>query len=137
MKVNFKVKLVGLIPDDKWDSKKRHLSALIKGGKVVRYSHCKLSGVPNCCNTRGRSCHSEMEVIKPFVLKNKDMSKYTIWNIRWTRKGEIVNSCPCYHCQQTLLKIGLTDVVYSCDDGTFEKVDLRKMKCNVSSGYRY
>jgi hypothetical protein len=135
--VSLNKKLSGLFPYDDWENPKRHLSALTKGGKVVAYGQSNLGGVPKICSTRGRSCHSEMEVLKYIGTDDKrKIKKYTMWNIRRSVEGEIVNSKPCLHCQQTLLNIGLTYIVFSTSDGTFKKSRISELICKPSSGFR-
>jgi hypothetical protein len=138
--VFMKKKLSGLRPDNKWSNKKGHLSALVKGGKVIAYSECSLAGNSYYSNIRGRSCHSEIGLLTAGKLniKNKrQISKYTIWNIRWDKNGEIKNSKPCLNCQQILLNIGIKKIVFSTDGGIFKKNKLSELLCVKSSGYRY
>ncbi len=135
-----KNKFLGLVPDNNWTNTKRHMSALVKGGKVVAYGESTLAGKPFCADFRGRSCHSEMSVLKYINSKignKRKISKYTIWNARWTRNGQLVNSKPCYHCQQVLMRIGIKNVVFSTNDGVFVKSKLCNLNCNLSSGFRY
>jgi len=133
-------KLFGLIPENNWKNPKGHISALTKGGKVILYGESNLGGVPNCCRSRGSSCHSEMEVVKHLQnkLNNNDrkIKKYIIWNIRWSKSGEIVNSKPCKNCQESLINIGMQYIVYSTDDGTFVKERIANLNCKKSSGFR-
>lgn len=139
--VLLKKKLSGLFPDDSWCNKKGHLSALVKGGKVIAYAECTLGGRPRLISVLGRSCHSEMEVLKFFSTDDKKfkrkVSKYVIWNIRWTKNGDIANSKPCLHCRRVLFDLGFKTIVFSTDDGTFEKQRLASLVCSESSGFRY
>jgi deoxycytidylate deaminase len=138
--VPIKYKLVGLFPGTNWDNPRRHISALVKGGKVFAYGESSLGGKPYCATDRGRSCHSEMSVLKfigPDLNNKRKLGKYTIWNIRWTRNGEIVNSKPCHHCQQVLMRIGIKNIVFSTSKGVFIKTKLAHLNCKLSSGFRY
>lgn len=138
--VTIKHRFVGLFPSDDWNNPTRHISALVKGGKVVAYGESSLGGRPYCTATRGRSCHSEMSVLKYIgtELNNKrKVSKYTIWNARWTRNGDLVNSKPCRHCQQVLLQVGIKNIVFSTSAGVFVKTKLALLDCQLSSGFRY
>ena len=137
--VPFKHKLSGLIPSPHWKNPKRHISALVKGGKILAYGESSLGGTPYFITDRGRSCHSEMSVLKCInsnIKNRRKLGKCTLWNIRWTRKGDIVNSKPCLHCQKTLIRIGVKNIVFSTDDGTFVKAKLASLQCYPSSGYR-
>lgn len=138
--ISIKHSLFGLLPRDEWTNAKRHISALVKGGKVVAYGESSLGGKPYCAKVLGRSCHSEMSVLK-FIsskLNNKrKVSKYTIWNARWTRNEKLVDSKPCLHCQQVLLRIGIKNIVFSTNKGVFVKSKLSDLVCYPSSGFRY
>lgn len=136
MQVPFNKKLIGLIPDDNWKNPKGHISALIKGGKVIAYSECSLAGTPRYCN-RGSSCHSEIGLLKYIDINDKrKISKYTIWNIRWSKDGKILNSKPCLNCQKTLIEIGIKHIVFSNEEGKFIKNRLENLDCCLSSGNR-
>ena len=138
--VFIKHRFIGLLPRDGWDNPKRHISALVKGGKVFAYGESSLGGKPYCTAIRGRSCHSEMSVLKYMGndLNNKrKASKYTIWNARWTRDGTLVNPKPCLHCQQVLMRIGIKTIVFSTSKGIFIKTKLADLTCQLSSGFRY
>jgi len=136
MDIYLNKKFPGLIPPAEWKNPKGHLSALTKGGKVIAYAENNLGGVPRCCNIRGKSCHSEMAVLKYIQTDNKrKIRKYVIWNIRWAKNGDIVNSKPCINCQKTLLNIGIQTIVYSTQDGIFKKSRLDELVCKPSSGF--
>jgi hypothetical protein len=138
--VSIKNKLLGLFPSEDWDNPKRHISALVKGGKVFAYAESSLGGKLYCASVRGRSCHSEMTVLKfigPVLGNKRKVSKYTMWNIRWSRNGDIVNSKPCSHCQKVMLDIGIKTVVFSTSNGIFVKSKLAHLNCQLSSGYTY
>tara|TARA_Y100000389_G_scaffold128244_1_gene125647 strand:+ start:2276 stop:2695 length:420 start_codon:yes stop_codon:yes gene_type:complete len=129
-------KLTGLFPDEHWKNPKGHISALVKGGKVVAYAECSLAGTPPYCH-RGRSCHSEIALLKYINTDDKrKISKYTIWNIRWSKDGKILNSKPCLDCQKTLIEIGVKTIVFSKEDGNFYKDKLQCLVCTPSSGNR-
>lgn len=136
--VNIKTKLSGLFPDESWLNKKGHLSALVKGGKIICYRDCNLSGRSVFTNKLGRSCHSEMNVIKTLKIRNKrQISKYIIWNIRWNKCGKIVDSKPCLNCKEVLLKIGIKTIIYSTNDGLFIKNKVQNIDSKLSSGFIY
>ena len=185
--VSIKQKFTCLFPAEDWSNPKRHISALIKGGKVVACAESSLGGklsyhrgkkshykgivgvrrreeqrkyktkvknmngkkvytgneeVNNNYNIfhRGRSCHSEISVLKLMgstLWNRRKISKYTLWNIRWSRNGEIVNSKPCLQCKQVLLQVGIKDVVFSTSQGIFIKANLFQLKCHKSSGFTY
>jgi deoxycytidylate deaminase len=137
MEVILNKKLVsGMYPVDGWTNPKRHISALTKGGKVVAYGENNLGGVPNICDSRGKSCHSEMEVLKIIsTIDKRKINKYIIWNIRWSKKGTIVSSKPCLDCQKAMLNIGLTHIVYSTQEGTFIKSKIIDLVCKPCVKY--
>ena len=119
---------------------KGHVSLLVKGGKIVNRGESTLAGRLTGTVFLGRSCHAEMSVLKILGHRLKDKRKnrkYEIWNIRWTREGKVTNSKPCYHCQQSLLKLGITTIVFSTDEGTFTRCKLADLQCKVSSGSYY
>ena len=130
-------KMPGLILDQDWSHANGHKSALMKGGKVIAYGKSNLSGSPHIPCSRGASCHSEMTVLKylPTTDKRK-IKKYIIWNIRWAKNGEITNSKPCLNCQQTMLGMGITTIVFSTEEGIFVKSKLADLVCKPSSGFR-
>ena len=132
-------KLSCLMPSQDWKNPKRHISALVKGGKVIACGESTLGGKPYFASSRGRSCHSEMSAIK-FIGTNvtkRKVSKYTMWNIRWSKNGEIVNAKPCQQCQKVLLNIGIRRIVYSTSGGNLIKTKLDNLDCYTSSGFRY
>ena len=136
--VNANHKLSGLFPDDTGNNPKRHISALVKGGKVLAYGESGLGGASKFSPIRGRSCHSEMAVLKFLSTDNRrKICKYTIWNVRWSRNGKLLNSKPCINCQKVLLESGIKNIVYSNEDGVFCKAKLEDLVCTPSSGFRY
>ncbi len=138
MNIDVNKKLIGFFPEDSWDNPKRHISALVKGGKVLAYGESGLAGASKFSAIRGRSCHSEIAVLKYLNTDDRrKISKYTIWNIRWSRDGRIVNSKPCMNCQKVLLESGIKNIVYSTDDGLFCKTRLEDLICEPSSGFKY
>lgn len=117
-------------PPEDWKNPKGHISALTKGGKIVAIGENNLGGFPNICSNKISSCHSEMEVLKYLNTDDpRKIRKYIMWNIRWSKKGTIVCSKPCYACQQAMLKKGLTTIVFSTHDGTFEKCRIDTLVC--------
>jgi hypothetical protein len=135
-KVSINKKLSGLFPDENWNNPRRHISALMKGGKVIAYSECSLAGTPSYCH-RGKSCHSEIGLLKYIdVNDRRKVSKYTIWNIRWSKDGKIMNSKPCLNCKNTLIEVGIKNIVFSAEDGHFYKNKLENLECSLSSGNR-
>ena len=140
MEVRLNKKLSGLCPPDNWNNPKRHISAITKGGKVIAYGESSLGGASKFSPDKGqsKSCHSEIAVLKQMCVEDKrKMSKYTIWNIRWSRDGEVVSSKPCINCQKVLLESGIKNIVYSTDDGLFCKTRLEDLICEPSSGFKY
>jgi len=128
--------LSGMNHVEGWTNPKRHISALTKGGKVVAYGENNLGGVPKVCTSRGRSCHSEMEVIKYITTDDRrKLRKYIMWNIRWSKNGTIVSSKPCLECQQAMLSAGLIHIVFSTHEGTFTKSRIDDLVCNPCSKY--
>ena len=130
MEIHLSKKFPGLIPPEEWKNPKGHLSALTKGGKVIAYGESNLGGVPRFCAHRGQSCHSEMEVLKYIQTEDKrKIRKYVMWNIRWTKNGDIVNSKPCIHCINTIKKTlkyknyTLKKFWYTDESGNFIKLD--------------
>ena len=95
-----------------------------------------LGGVPKFCTNRGSSCHSEMQVLKCIECEDKrKVRKYVMWNIRWTKSGNIANSKPCINCQKALIDFGIQTIVYSTEDGNFIKCRLDELNCKPSSGF--
>jgi len=137
MEIHLYKKLSVLIPPDDWTNPKGHISALTKGGKVIAYGESNLGGVPKFCSSRGSSCHSEMDALKYIQTDNKrKLRKYVMWNIRWTKNGEIANSKPCINCQKALIDIGIQTIIYSNQDGKFEKSRIDQLICKPSSGFK-
>ena len=131
-------KMPGLIPGHDWSHPNGHKSALTKGGKVIAYGESNLGGTPNVTCARGASCHSEMTVLKHIpTTDRRKVKKYIIWNVRWSKNGEIINSKPCLNCQQTMLDMGLTTIVFSTPEGLFEKSKLADLVCRPSWGFRH
>ena len=134
MEVSIHNKLSSIFqPPDNWDNPKGHISALIKGGKIIVYGENNMGGVPNICD-RGMSCHSEMQVIKYLTtIKRRKNRKYTMWNIRWSKHGTIECSKPCARCQKAMLDMGLTTIVFSTHKGTFEKSRIDSLVCKSNN----
>lgn len=133
-KVRLNKKLGGLFPYDNWENPKGHISALVKGSKPIAYSESSLAGTPRNYD-RGRSCHAEIALLKYVnTLDKRKISKYTIWNIRWSKDGKIVNSKPCLNCQKALIEAGFKNIIFSSHDGFFYKEKLKKLICLPSSG---
>ncbi len=139
-KVPFKHRLSGLFPREDWPNPTRHISALVKGGKIITYGESSLGGKPYFSPIRGRSCHSEMSVLKYISSKlgnKRKVRKYVLWNVRWTRDGKLANSKPCFHCQQVLLNVGINKIVFSTNEGEFIKTNISNLVCKPSSGFRF
>ena len=138
MQVRFNKKLSGLRFDETQPYTRGHMSALMKGGNVVAYAESSLAGKSRYCQDAGRSCHSEVAVIKNLNTdKSRKFGKYVVWNVRWSKDGRLVNSKPCLNCQRTLCRVGIRTIVYSTDEGHFVKHRIENITCSRSSGFRY
>lgn len=140
MEVRLNKKLSGMCPPDDWNNPKRHISAITKGGKVIAYGESSLGGASKFSPDKGKSksCHSEIAVLKQMSIEDKrKMSKYTIWNIRWSRDGKVVSSKPCINCQRALLDVGINNIIFSTQDGRFIKDKVSNLVCKPSSGGTY
>lgn len=138
MQVPFKNKLSGLNPKKSLEGTRGHISALVKGGNIIGYAESSLAGKSKFCRKEGRSCHAEIALLKYLKdVRPSKMHKYTIWNIRWTKEGNIANSKPCSNCQRTLMSAGIRTIIYSTDEGVFMKNRLMCVECSASSGFRY
>jgi len=135
MEIPFNKKLSVLLSEN--NNIKGHVSALVKGGKVICYAECSLGGTPLNFN-RGRSCHSELALFKIHKnFKKRKISRYKIWNIRISKDGKILNAKPCLECQKNLLKLGIKTIIFSNEDGKFIKNKLNNISCKKSSGFLF
>jgi deoxycytidylate deaminase len=83
------------------------------------------------------SFHAEMDAIFRFLgslpkskekCQQKTRRKFrsiTLVVIRRTREGIIVDSKPCFHCLQTIRRIGIRKIVYSTPTGKLEYVNTK------------
>jgi deoxycytidylate deaminase len=125
-----KVIIAGLYPAIEWKNDKGHITAITKGGKIICHAEGNLSGVIKH-SPRGYSCHSEINAVKKLLNQKdvKNMSKYTLWNIRWDKNGNIKDSKPCTQCQKTLINLGFKNIIFSNQDGTFTKSKISELIC--------
>ena len=137
METTLNKKLSGLFPHDNSKNVKGHISAITKGGKVIAYAESSLAGTQQL-GEFGRSCHAEIAVLKRINLDDKrKVSKYTLWNIRWTKDGKIANSKPCLNCQKVLSQMGIKNIIFSDSNGNFYKNKIQCIICKKSSGFVY
>lgn len=54
---------------------------------------------------------------------NVNWARATVVNLRIDRNGNIRNSKPCASCQNLIAYLGIKDLYYSMDDGSFEKYE--------------
>lgn len=115
-----------------------HITVLTKGGQVIRSSTSSLSGVPRGV-LFGRSCHSEIGALKPYIYKRRyrRLRKCQLWNIRYGQDGSLKGSKPCAECLRVMRMVGITEVIYSTDNGEFVKQSTNDIISQYSSGYKY
>lgn len=123
-----------------------HGAAIVgKKGRVIAtgYNHhrnrCSQNNPRNFGAFVQCSFHAEMDAIYRLLRslprtgskdtrskKNrKKLRSITLVVIRRTREGQIVDSKPCFHCLQTIRRIGIRKIIYSTPTG-----DLHFVKSN-------
>jgi deoxycytidylate deaminase len=133
-----------LFPDEGWLKKKpRHRAVITKGGKMVSHGESTLGGLQGHTRQGGdrihcRSCHAEINCIKNLprnlVHNRRKLRNCTIWSVRWTKEGSMRMALPCIFCSNSLIRNGITTCIYSNDEGTLSRCDLREIQPFVSSG---
>lgn len=113
-----------------------HGAAIIgKKGRVIAtgYNHHRTQCSRNNPRYFGAfihcSFHAEMDAIFRFLgslprskdiysqKTRKKLRSITLVVIRRTREGQIVDSKPCFHCLQTIRRIGIRKIIYSTPTG--------------------
>lgn len=108
-----------------------HYAAAFDGNKMI----CFTQNNPIKTNTRAYRIGEQFNLPKykefPFVhaeshlisklldMYNTIDSNWSVCVLRINRKGLILGSKPCENCDKLLRAVGLTDVFYSLDDGSF------------------
>lgn len=136
-----------LFPKEEWLMKKSvhrgHRAVITKGGKMLSYGESSLGGLQGFTKHAGtrhhcRSCHAEINCIKSLprnMLQNpRKLRSCTIWSVRWTRLGALRLALPCAYCCDSLIRCGITTCIYSNDEGSLSRCDLRRASRFISSG---
>lgn len=107
----------------------RHGCVAVVGGKVVargfnHYRSCSNDGIigENSC-----TCHAECDVLRRLNKMNylNSGKKITFYIMRIGEGGDLRNSAPCGECYLKMLEYGIKTIIYSNDDGSFEKILLK------------
>ena len=107
----------------------RHGCVAVVGGKVIargfnHYRCCSNDGIigENSC-----TCHAECDVLRRLNKMNylNSGKKITFYIMRIGEGGDLRNSAPCGECYLKMLEYGIKTIIYSNDDGSFEKILLK------------
>lgn len=129
-----------------------HLAAVVNKHKLLPVIRCSLAGQSFLCRgSRWNSAHAEINALKfvPYhkLQKKRFCTNLVIYVVRFDvgalKRGSIrlLDSKPCFHCLQTMAKLGIRRVQYSCTNSnelTSASVPrlLRDGDVQVSSGHR-
>ncbi len=79
------------------------------------------------------SIHAEVNCIKNIKKLRK---KYRLLVLKFNKQGELVDSKPCSHCRETMIRKGFTDVYYSTNEGIIEKSKLKNLETRLSTSQK-
>jgi hypothetical protein len=109
----------------------KNWTIITKGGKIISAHHCCNLGKPTNYVCRQVNIvkeyatrHSEVQAIakiKKTLLKTRKINDIKIINFRLSANGEIKNAKSCLACTKVLHRLGITNIIYSNDDGNFVK----------------
>jgi len=104
----------------------KHFSFLVKRRNIVGFGYNKSFVTHPLARRYGyrfSAVHSELDCILSFNGPPRELSRYTMINIRFMADGSLGLSKPCPICQSLLKSFGITDVLYSTKDGFRELQD--------------
>lgn len=121
----------------KSDVSNKHSAALIKNNTIYKYA-CNKFIRKEIINDEiyHLTIHAEINAIYSYYNK-KNVKGYDIIVIRINKLGtELKNSRPCNHCINKLIKLGISKVYYSNENGDIVYEYLENMKLlHICSGY--
>lgn len=119
----------------------KNWTIVIKGGKIISADYCCNLGKPtnylcrkvNVVKEYGTR-HSEIQAlsrIKKILDKERKINSIKIINFRITVNGEIKNAKSCLACTKVLKRLGISDIIYSDNDGNFIKDKVDNVLCDA------
>lgn len=112
-----------------------------KGGKIISAHHCCNLGKPTNYICRQVNIvreyatrHSEVQALsrlKKIITKTRKINDLKIINFRLNKHGEIKNAKSCMACTKVLFRLGITNIIYSTDDGIFVKEKIEEVLKNT------
>lgn len=97
--------------------KNRHFSFLVRKNQIVSMgwnNYLKTHPIADKFNYGSKAIHSELACL---LNANKIDKKSYMINIRIGANNSIMLSRPCKNCQSLLLHYGVSDVIYSTEEG--------------------
>lgn len=105
-------------------NKSRHCSIICKGKKIIATGINYENRTHPLSNKIGNTVHSELAAIMSIRHFEWDFRKFTLFNVRFNRFNEVVNSKPCSWCEKLILAYEIKDVYFTNNVGEFEKWNL-------------
>ena len=68
--------------------------------------------------------HSETDLIVNFPYLIRDINRFTLFNVRVDKYGNIKLSKPCKDCQKLLYHFNVKRIYYSNEQGFFEEMEI-------------
>lgn len=116
----------------------KHFTIIMHGGKILACeTNCNLGKPTNYITRRVNTTtdyytrHSEIQALhrmRKTIIKKRKMNSLLVINFKIGHDLSIKNSCCCKACTETLIRLGVTKVIYSLDDGSFVKKNLDDLK---------
>lgn len=113
----------------------KNYTIVSQGGKILSFeTNCNFGKSSNYISRRAGTVskyftlHSELKALhrlRKLFLKKRKMNTINVINFRITHDLSIKNACCCKACAETLLNLGIQNIIYSQDDGTFIRSKVR------------
>ena len=101
----------------------RHFSFLLRRRNIVGFGYNKsftTHPIAKQYGYRFAAIHAELDCILSFNGPPRELKNYTLVNLRFLANGKLAMAKPCQICQSLLNNFGITDIVYSNQNGEFE-----------------
>lgn len=72
---------------------------------------------------KSKGCkHAEVDALLPFIGRDVDLSKATVYVFRRNCRGDLALARPCPRCMSVIKELGIKKISYSTPDGFAEEV---------------
>lgn len=103
-----------------------HCNPTIDGFVNGQYTcHAEISAIRNAYYSKinkSKSNSNHIKFLKKTGIYHQDFKKITLYVVRIDQHNNIKNSAPCIDCIKMIRLFGIKRIIYSDDDGNFQKI---------------